>query len=50
MLLIAILFCFFDNKNIDILRTNEEEKEVNIPDPTSRSMDDKKEVAYSIMD
>lgn len=26
MLLIAILFCFFDNKNIDILRTSEEEE------------------------
>ena len=30
MLIIALLFCFFNNKHIDILRTEEEEMTVRV--------------------
>ena len=58
MVLISLLFCFFDNRNIDILRTGEEEGEAakfiaayKSPDYTDRSKaDEKKEQAYSILE
>ena len=52
MVLISLMFCFFDNRNIDILRTGAEEGEAakfiaayKSPDYTDRSKaDEKKEV------
>lgn len=57
MLFIAILFCFFDNKNIDILRTGVQEEEKNLlnesasPRTEEKFRDiEKKEQAYSFLD
>ena len=59
MILISLVFCFFDNKKIDILRTGEEDFDAkkflaNLKSPAERTdrshKEEKMEKAYSILE
>ena len=54
MVIVAFLFCFFDNKNIDILRTGDEDEErkniLNAVESPRTEEAERKEQAFSFLD